>query len=158
MFQTLWWSSRRWGTTRCDRGGGCKPSTAGSARHAGHTRQRVVGSLAVANFDHLLERLGKLLEPSVLVVCKLDSVVFDIVVVEATAGVTVVVAAPLNRAAPGQTGVLLSDMESLKPQIGHNNGFQAPNQVPIAWALRRTYHTARVGWHMAEMCVRDGPT
>ena len=87
--------------------------------------------MAVANFDHLLERLGKLLEPSVLVVRKLDSVVFDIVVVEATAVVTVVVAAPLNRAAPGQTGVLLSDMESLKPQISHN-GFQAPNQVPTS--------------------------
>ena len=52
------------------------------------------------------------------------------------------------------------DTQDLQPQISHSSGVQAPNQDPTiqqVWAPSRTQHTAGVGWHIAERCVRDGP-
>ena len=45
----------------------------------------------------------------------------------------------------------------LKPQIGHNIGFQAPISTRSAWSPSRADQTACVGWCSAEECARDGP-
>ena len=45
----------------------------------------------------------------------------------------------------------------LKPQIGHNIGFQAPIGTRLAWAPSRTRHTARDRWRGAENCTKNGP-
>ena len=41
----------------------------------------------------------------------------------------------------------------LKPQIGHNIGFQAPISARSAWAPSRTRHRARDRWRGAENCT-----
>ena len=43
---------------------------------------------------------------------------------------------------------------ALKPQIGHNIGFQAPINPRSAWARSRTWYAAHAGWGGAEKCAK----
>ena len=68
---------------------------------------------------------------------------------------------------PGESGKLLwstttgmascgSAASALKPQIGHNIGFQVPISTRSAWAPSRARHT-NAGSGGAEKCAKHGP-
>ena len=54
-----------------------------------------------------------------------------------------------------QDGYRTDGRHRLKPEFGHNIGFQTPISMRSAWARSRTQHTALAGWCIAEEYARE---